>query len=116
MFYDERLRKIERIKKNFEFAKIVKKGSKFKTPFFLLYLCSNNYKWSRVGIAVNKKIGKAVKRNRVKRLFREFFRRNKKELKYPVDVLFVALPQSVNMSFREGLKWYLKVIKKYFTS
>jgi ribonuclease P protein component len=34
----------------------------------------------RLGLAVTKRLGKAVRRNRVKRLLREFFRRHQAEL------------------------------------
>ena len=43
----------------------------------------------RLGLVVTKRLGKAVQRNRVKRLLREFFRRHRKHLP-PIDLVVMA--------------------------
>ena len=65
--------KYDRIKKNTEFQKIFSNGKRgFAPRLTLLYLPSDGMK---MGICVSKKHGKSVKRNRIKRLLREAFRR-----------------------------------------
>ena len=55
--------------------KNLRSGSRFLVCGVLLfYFKCNSSNDSRLGIAVNKKFGKANKRNRVKRKIREFFR------------------------------------------
>ena len=63
-----------RIKKNTEFTKLFKRGKRVFSPTLtLIYFPSANMS---MGIAVSKKHGKAVKRNRIKRLLREVFAKN----------------------------------------
>lgn len=51
-------------------------GCKFTTPHFILLRSKKLKANSRLGITVSKKVGNSVKRNRLKRLVREYFRLN----------------------------------------
>ncbi len=67
---------------------------------------------SRIGIVVKRKIGKAIKRNRVKRLIREVFRLNKKKLVVAVDMIFVARLDIKEMKYQEMEKAVFDLWKK----
>ena len=63
--------KYYRIKKNADFGKIFKKGKKvYAANLTCIYRPSDTLK---MGIAISKKYGKAVRRNRIKRLLRQAF-------------------------------------------
>lgn len=63
-----------RIKKTAEFSKLFNRGNRVFSPTLtLIYFPSHT---QRMGIAVSKKHGKAVERNRIKRLLREAFSKN----------------------------------------
>lgn len=71
------LPKEERIRQRADFLYAYQKGECRKTQHFRIYLSPNRLPHQRLGITVAKRIGNAVKRNRLKRLLREFFRLNK---------------------------------------
>jgi ribonuclease P protein component len=54
----------------------------------------------RLGLVVTRRLGKAVKRNRVKRLIREFFRRHKSKLP-PRDLVILAKPGAYALSYHQ---------------
>ena len=92
-------RKKERITKKSEFQTIIKDGIRYTTKNFVIIIHQNNRDLRRLGISVSKKVGGAVKRNRVKRLVREFFRLNKDQLPESKDFLFVAKPGSIELNY-----------------
>ena len=58
------------VKKSSEFRKIYDKGEKRSSPFFILFITSNDNHNLEIGLTVTKKIGNAVTRNRIKRRLR----------------------------------------------
>lgn len=60
-----------RLKKSGDFSKLFKKGNRVYSPYLtVIYMPS---KQTVMGVAISKKHGKAVKRNRIKRLVRAAF-------------------------------------------
>lgn len=84
------LSKRERLLKPAEFKATVKSGQRLASPSFTVFVRKNEVDLRRLGVAVSKKVGGAVKRNRLKRLVREFFRLNKERLPLASDILVVC--------------------------
>lgn len=78
------------IKKNYEFMRVYKKGRFYVGKFIVLYVLNNRYKMNRLGITASKKVGKSVKRNRLRRLIKENYRMYEDSIKTGVDLVFVA--------------------------
>lgn len=64
------MKKLNRIRKNSEFQRIIKTGKLTRTNLCYGYYVENNVQVLRIGVAVSKKIGNAVVRNKIKRQIR----------------------------------------------
>lgn len=57
---------------------------------FTIFALPNEAGESRLGITVTRKVGNAARRNRIKRRFRDVFRRNRAKLVPPMDLVVNA--------------------------
>jgi len=100
--------KEERLLRPEDFRKVRKDGKRLSTRSFTLYLMANGLGKKRLGIAVSAKTGGAVKRNRMKRLLREFFRQNKDLFPASTDILVSVR----TLEHATGLKGVEEELKK----
>ena len=82
--------KINKIKKNNDFNMIYNNSRKIYTRYAIIFMKENKNKNRRFGFVASKKTGNSVKRNRIKRLFREFVRNNHKKFETNKDYIFVG--------------------------
>jgi ribonuclease P protein component len=74
---DQRFRGHQHIRQRAEFQQVYDRGRKHQGRFMLVFtLPRDGQQPARLGIAATRKLGKAVERNRAKRLVRELFRRH----------------------------------------
>jgi len=83
------MRKIETLKKNYEFKYVLSKGTYYRGKYLTIYIKENKKNKNVIGIAVNTKLGKAVKRNHAKRLIRENYRVLKSNLNQGHNIVFL---------------------------
>jgi ribonuclease P protein component len=111
---EQTLARTERLgKRDFRNIKWTKSG---RTLHFLLFKSNNEDLVRRFGVVVSRKIRGAAKRNRIKRLLREFFRLNKElfreRLNYSVRVMTMPASMSWDAVSQELCALVAKAIKK----
>lgn len=90
-----------RIRERPDYQKTFRQGRRLYSPYYILYYRQNALNHPRMGVITSKKnIRKAFRRNTVKRVTRETFRRQQNILK-KVDIVLVAQKQSNNASNEE---------------
>ncbi len=95
------MRFTETLKKNYEFHRLYSRGKSAATPFLVIYARKSRRPGNRVGFTVSTKLGKAVKRNRVRRRLREIYRLHEAELARGSELVVVARGRAVNASYRQ---------------
>jgi len=109
---DNRFRKSERLLKSSEFRRVFAEGVKIITPTLVFHAALNQLPGPRLGLAVSKRVGKAVKRNFVKRRIREAFRLSKG--RFPVGYDLVVYPRKgvFDKEFEDYLKSFGMLLAK----
>ena len=78
------------IKENWQFQRAYKRGKSFVSPVVVTYIVKNNTNNLQIGITTSRKIGKAVQRNRCRRIIRAAFYELLPDIKNGYDIVFVA--------------------------
>ena len=86
---DARLRPTERVRRPAVFQQVLKGGKCFRDRVVRIHYQENGRELSRLGLVVSRRVGNAVIRNRIKRIFRELFRKAKGRFGAPLDIVVV---------------------------
>ena len=104
-------RKSERLRKNSEFVATMK-GKRLSTDGLSLFYRQNGAGNFRVGISVGKKLGNAVRRNRLRRQIRDCIGRVLGHHTAGYDLVFVARQELAGREFSEVLKAVTQAIQR----
>ena len=109
---DESFSRKYRLSKSSDFKRVFTQGKRTATPLFVTYSLRNHLPYSRLGIQVKAKIGTAVRRNRIKRIVREVFRKLKDDSTDSLDLVLIAEKALRESSFHVFETEFQKVWKK----
>ncbi|MCS7021035.1 MAG: ribonuclease P protein component [Gemmataceae bacterium] len=84
-----------RLKRAAEFERCFARRQSAADNVLIVYVCENGSRYPRLGCVVSRKCGRAVRRNRYKRLLREAFRLLQHDL--PAGIDYVVLPRPGSM-------------------
>lgn len=86
---------------NREFKRIYNRGKSVVNHLLVLYYVENELPFNRLGITVSKKIGKAVVRNKVRRVIKENYRLKESHIREGYDIIFVTRVQGKDASYKQ---------------
>ena len=89
------------LKLNHVFRRLYGRGKSAVNPCLALYCRKNNLGYSRLGITVGVKVGKAVVRNRTRRRIREAYRLHESQFLPGYDLVVVARVKAGHSRYRE---------------
>ena len=110
---------IYRLKKNFEFTIIYRRGKSFANDILVMYILKNKKNkdknldiYNKLGVSVSKKVGNSVVRSRCKRLISESFRLNYDSIIKGYDFVFIARNPMKGKNYADVEKAMKNLIKK----
>lgn len=77
------------LKKNYEFRYVLKNGKCYYGSYIKAFIIKNNKNINFLGLAISTKTGKAVQRNRIKRILRENFKNFENGLINGYNIVFL---------------------------
>jgi ribonuclease P protein component len=92
------MKRQQRLTKSEQYASVYETGITQVDRFLVLKAKPNHLDFSRFGISVSKKVGNAVKRNKVKRILREILRLIDKKPGW--DIVVIARSPSAGSEYR----------------
>jgi ribonuclease P protein component len=100
-----------RLRRSKDFARVRRFGRSAGTSLLALYVMPTRTPDIHVGFSVSKRVGKAVTRNRVKRLMREAVREHLPGLAPGQNLVFIARPAAASACYadvREAIHYVLR--------
>jgi ribonuclease P protein component len=111
---DERFNRRERLRKRIDFKRVEKvKIARLVTRHLIIIAAPNEHRHTRIGITASRKIGGAVRRNRVKRLLREIYRKHKTSFPQSHDLILIAKNDMTDIAYHDLVDEIMNAIGTY---
>lgn len=102
----------DKISENRVYKQMYNRAQNVVCKNIVVYLRKSRYDINRLGLTCTKTVGKAVERNRAKRLMREAYRLNESKLKKGYDCIIVARTRAKSATYFEVERDFLYAARK----
>jgi ribonuclease P protein component len=102
----------ERLTRTRDYETVYRCGKKRVGREFVCYVARQEGQGRKIGLAVSRKVGKAVVRNRIKRYLRQVYRTHRAEIPDDTQVVFVARPTSARLSYHDCERAVCRLLKE----
>ena len=106
------MKKHEMVKKHQDFTNIIETQNYIKNKNFVLYNKESKFNYPHFGIAVSKKLGNAVTRNKCKRRMRVILDKYKNQLRTDKDYIIIMKENTSKISFQELEESFKSLIER----
>ena len=84
-----RFRPHEHLRRPDDFRRVFERRRSVSDAWLIVYGCENGLPHLRLGLSVSRKVGPAVRRNRLRRLYREAFRLTRHSMPTGLDLVLI---------------------------
>lgn len=113
-----KLSKESRLTAPASFQRVYKNAKRFRYQGITLLVCTNEFSFSRIGFSIPKKqISRAIDRNRIRRVIKEYFRVNKNKLTVNLDLVFIiysTLAEYSNLEITQCLETLWEKLQRFY--
>jgi len=95
------MRFTESLKYNRDFKWLYNRGTSIAAGYVVIYYRKTKGEKNRLGITVSKKLGNAVKRNRVRRLIKESYRLMEGSMSLGYSIVLVARTRAADCTYEQ---------------
>jgi ribonuclease P protein component len=95
-------RPAEHLRRQSDFERTYNRRKSASDRWLVIYGCENGLAFLRLGMSVSRKVGSAVERNRLRRLYREAFRLTRQEM--PTGMDLILIPRRTGVPSLDELK------------
>ena len=82
-------RPAEHLRRPSDFRRVYDRRRSVSDSWLIVYACENGLPYLRLGLSVSRKYGNAVRRNRLRRLYREAFRLTRAQSPVGLDIVLI---------------------------
>jgi ribonuclease P protein component len=95
-----------------DFEKVFREGIRSSSKYLVVYARLNGLEFNRIGLAIGKKVGIAVTRNRIRRLLKEAVRMALTDIPLHFDYVVIATRHTAEGTFDDFVQELKQFIKR----